>query len=156
MNIELLYPSALKENTIDTLIPKKIGKYDKLRLYHKYYFDSYQVLFKCNNVLTVFGTDYYFLESDDRQIVIPYPIDQLVYEFIIDKFSINEKEDIVNDGCSYKGYQLKWWLYNHQYDRYKNFYDLLYYLYDNKFYTLTAVLEKDVYKDCKISPVFKQ
>jgi hypothetical protein len=155
MNIDNLYPSGLENVTLENLIPKQLTKNDRLKIYHKYFFQSSQLLFKCTNTITVFGTEYYFLENDDKQLVIPYPVDQLGYGFILDKFNVNGKEDIVNDNCSYKGYQLKWWFYKHRNMMFKNFYEQLFAIDDNKLYTLQAKLEKDVYKDCKFLNVYK-
>ena len=66
MSIENLFPEGLDKNTLETLIPKKMDKDDKLKVYHKYYFPGIQSMYKCTNTTKVFGVEYYFLEICQR------------------------------------------------------------------------------------------
>lgn len=141
-----IYPDKLETEIINNLyIPRKMKPNEYLKQYHKYYMPYYDSTVKVLDIWNIDGIDYYHLRSDMKlDICTSHPVDDNGYELLHNYDNIQDK-DIINDGNSYTGAEIKFWFtvkkinlnegsYSHIW-RYLNP-SSKYFLVDNKFYKI--------------------
>lgn len=161
-----IYPKKLIEflnSTSNKYIPKKINKYDRLKLYRKYWTSFNDLFFKVMNIYDVDGIEYYSVKYKDMlNGEISYPIsDDNIYELIIDRKHLDQI-NIINNKKAYSGADIKYWFFIHNIDldspKYRNFIQFIYpnsnsCICDHKYYRVFANRINNIYVDCKIKLV---
>ena len=106
----ILYPKKLKENIINhNFIPRRIKPDERLKLYHKYWMDSFKNIVKVVDIINIEETEYYLVTYNNMSAVISYPINynDTTYEML---HSTNiESEKIINSYSFYTGAEIKYW-----------------------------------------------
>jgi hypothetical protein len=149
-----LFPSGM-DNIIDKhSTPRKLRVNERLVVGKRYYFPDMKQKLKCINIDKIDGFIFYYLANDSFQHVFSHPLGYEAYILIPDKDNLLNK-NIVNDENVYKGYQIKWWFYKHNYKRYKNFINQLNTLNDNNMYVVSGILKHKVYVNCNFDLVRK-
>lgn len=150
----ILFPQELNEVTDYNVIPRLLRDNEELQLYRKYYFTDLKQKLKCMSIEKYDGYIFYFLSNDNISNVMSYPITYECYTFTLDKYNIMSR-DIINDNQSYRGYQIKWWLYKHPQYKYKFFREILPTVVDDYVYKLYGKYEHGKYVNCKIVLKYK-
>lgn len=150
-----VYPERMLTNLKNVkYIPRDLEAGEHLRLYHKYWIPYFNQVYKLRYIEEIDGVEYYYLENRDGTQLYTYPIGEAIKEFTYDRKDLNTC-DVINDNRKYYGYEIKYWFHFRIHKIYKNFgiyvdMNSQYCIADNKIYKVKAVLENDVYKDCKI------
>lgn len=107
-------------------IPKRVPSKQKyLKLYHKYYYEEFapESYFKPIEFLTIDDEYYVILSfSNERYWAIPNDISSVsnIYELIYNKNNLL-KDNIINSGKSYFGYEIIYWFFNKYNNKYSEF-----------------------------------
>lgn len=92
------------------LIPRRLKFKEKLKQFHKYYLEDYGII-KVKEIFTENDTEYYIISYyDNRSACIPYPVDNYDtnFELLLDYNKI-AKHNIINEGISYTGAEIRFW-----------------------------------------------
>ena len=150
-----IFPDGLSEITDIGFIPRIVRDDERLKVHKRYYFPEFNQKMKCTDVEIINDIEYYYLSNDNFQYVMSYPISHTCFVFTKDKYDIMSRH-IINSNQVYRGYQLKWWFYNHNYTRYNNFIKLLSDICDDDIYKIYGRLEYGQYVDAKFILKYKR
>lgn len=161
MKSKLLYPLGLNEFLkSNNYIAKRLKQGERLKKYHRYWCLYQKMYFKVLDIYEVDGVEYYSIRySNSFSAEIPYPIDDYIFELLVDYSNIKSK-NIIDSHISLSGAEIRYWFFANNIDlaskKYSNFWGFLDQnskskISDEKYYIIYSTIENNVYKDVKIS-----
>ena len=124
-------------------IPRKMRDGERLKIYHKYWLDSYGAV-KVHDIFMEKGTEYYVVKHADRMTsYIPHPVESIYsFELLYNTQDFVESYDVINSNKPYTGSEIRFWFFiNNLLDKYPNVMDYLSYtgkyrILDSRVYTV--------------------
>ena len=147
-----IYPVKLEDLVqSNNYIPRLLRPTERLKLYHKYWFEEYRGVSKVIDIFYIYGVEYYTIKHDDnnKESCISYPLTFDVRYELLHNYQELEYHNIINSGNSYTGAEIRYWFIKNDYTQYK-YRGFLKFLYtntpdsiiDNKKYTVSKKKNK--------------
>ena len=152
----VIYPEKLQYEIVKykRYIPRRLKHHERLKLYHRYYNETYGN-FKVKEIYFESGNEYYYIAyNKNMNGVIQYPEynNHKTYELLSNKNNMEDQPVINNRIQSFTGAEIKFWFLTNDIDfsseEYSGFYEPLSYdkLYDTKRYRVRRNKKLNIYE----------